>query len=604
MKIESRKTIELVQFVDAGEIDPIYFEKPFYVVPDGELAEDGLRRRPRGAAAHAEGRARPDGAARRRIDRGGEALRPRARCWRRCAFRTRSARPDALFAGIEDEAPAEELIAMADELIEPPHGAVRREPLQGPLQRRALQGADRPQAGDGQDHRRRRRRGHEQGGGAKIIDLMAALKASVAAASRRHRPGHRRRRKQGRCRPRGLRRSPPIAPSATSRAPPSPEARPSATAGDCFVVQKHAARRLHYDFRLELDGVLKSWAVTRGPSYDPADKRLAVRTEDHPLDYGTFEGTIPDGEYGGGTVMLWDQGTWRPLHDPQDGLAEGHLHFLLDGTRLKGEWSLVRMRPDRTGGKRENWLLIKGSDGFAEAEGAEPAGGRRAQRRDRPHAWPRSPAGKTGDGQVRAASRSPPAPARQAAPAARPSSSRSWRRWSRPPPEGPDWLHELKYDGYRAQMADRRRRGAGLHPQRARLDRPLPRAGHRRPDAGPRQCADRRRDRGRRRGRPHRFRRLQAACSDGDGRRCRFVAFDLLRLDGRDLRRLPLRRAQAAAAPGRWASAAARDRCSTAIIVEGDGPAFLAEVSRARPRGHRRQARGRPLPAPAAAATG
>src|SRR5215207_6499033 len=113
-----------------------------------------------------------------------------------------------------------------------------------------------------------------------------------------------------------------------------------------FVVQKHAATRLHFDLRLEKDGVLKSWAVTRGPSLDPADKRLAVRTEDHPLDYGDFEGTIPKGEYGGGTVMLWDEGTWEPL-EGEDKLDEGKLKFTLHGDRLKGNWMLVRIRNNR-----------------------------------------------------------------------------------------------------------------------------------------------------------------------------------------------------------------------------------------------------------------
>ena len=117
--------------------------------------------------------------------------------------------------------------------------------------------------------------------------------------------------------------------------------------GWSFVVQKHAATRLHYDFRLELDGVLKSWAVTKGPSLNPAERRLAVRTEDHPLDYGGFEGTIPKGEYGGGTVMLWDRGTWSPSpgKDPRKSLKQGHLHFRVDGERMKGEWILIRLKP-------------------------------------------------------------------------------------------------------------------------------------------------------------------------------------------------------------------------------------------------------------------
>jgi bifunctional non-homologous end joining protein LigD len=138
-----------------------------------------------------------------------------------------------------------------------------------------------------------------------------------------------------------------------------------AGSGHRFVVQKHAARSLHYDFRLEMDGVLKSWAVTRGPSLDPAEKRLAVRTEDHPLAYANFEGIIPEGEYGGGTVMLWDEGEWEPLHDPDAGLKEGMLHFLLHGKRMTGGWALIRMKP-RDGEKRENWLLVKERDEEAE----------------------------------------------------------------------------------------------------------------------------------------------------------------------------------------------------------------------------------------------
>jgi bifunctional non-homologous end joining protein LigD len=133
-----------------------------------------------------------------------------------------------------------------------------------------------------------------------------------------------------------------------------------------FVVQKHDATRLHYDFRLELDGVFKSWAITKGPSLDPAVRRLAVAVEDHPLDYGDFEGAIPQGEYGGGTVQLWDRGTWSPDGmTPDEGLAIGDLKFTLSGERLRGSWVLVRMK--NRGGGRENWLLIKHRDEFARA---------------------------------------------------------------------------------------------------------------------------------------------------------------------------------------------------------------------------------------------
>jgi bifunctional non-homologous end joining protein LigD len=134
--------------------------------------------------------------------------------------------------------------------------------------------------------------------------------------------------------------------------------------GNRYVIQKHDATRLHYDLRLELDGVMKSWAVTRGPSLDPNDKRLAVQVEDHPIEYNTFEGTIPQGEYGGGTVMIWDRGRWIPDGDPHKGYAKGHLDFTLDGEKLHGRWHLVRMRA-RPGDHHDNWLLIKGKDEYA-----------------------------------------------------------------------------------------------------------------------------------------------------------------------------------------------------------------------------------------------
>jgi bifunctional non-homologous end joining protein LigD len=129
--------------------------------------------------------------------------------------------------------------------------------------------------------------------------------------------------------------------------------------GQRFVIQQHAARRMHYDFRLELDGVLMSWSVPRGPSLSPRDRRLAVRTEDHPLDYADFEGVIPQGEYGGGTVVVWDRGTWQPEGDPRDGMAHGKLTFALHGEKLHGRWHLVRTRG---GDRAENWLLFKGRD--------------------------------------------------------------------------------------------------------------------------------------------------------------------------------------------------------------------------------------------------
>jgi bifunctional non-homologous end joining protein LigD len=131
--------------------------------------------------------------------------------------------------------------------------------------------------------------------------------------------------------------------------------------GDAFVIQKHAARNLHYDLRLELDGVMKSWAVARGPSLVLGEKRLAVHVEDHPIEYNGFEGTIPKGQYGGGTVLIWDRGRWIPDHDPHKGYAKGHLDFALEGQKLKGHWHLVRMRK-RPGERQEPWLLIKSND--------------------------------------------------------------------------------------------------------------------------------------------------------------------------------------------------------------------------------------------------
>lgn len=151
--------------------------------------------------------------------------------------------------------------------------------------------------------------------------------------------------------------------------------------GHSFVIQKHAARRLHYDFRLEHDGVLWSWSVPKGPSLAPKDRRLAVRTEDHPLDYARFEGVIPAGEYGGGTVVVWDRGRWQPEGDPDDAMKRGRITFSLDGEKLTGRWHLIRTR----GGdhKRENWLLFKARDDAAndrldilEAEPASVVSGR------------------------------------------------------------------------------------------------------------------------------------------------------------------------------------------------------------------------------------
>jgi bifunctional non-homologous end joining protein LigD len=204
-----------------------------------------------------------------------------------------------------------------------------------------------------------------------------------------------------------------------------------------YVIQKHDARRLHFDFRLELDGVLKSWAVTRGPSLNPADKRLAVRTEDHPVEYGSFEGTIPKGQYGGGTVMLWDEGHWRPQGDPHEGLEKGLLKFELDGERLKGGFALVRLRSDAKG-KRENWLLVKERDRYA-APDSDPV-----------KRWTTSVRTGRSMSEIAAGDPDPPAGSTTRLPKF---VAPELATLVKTPPRGNDWWHEIKFDGYRAIAA-------------------------------------------------------------------------------------------------------------------------------------------------------
>src|SRR6267142_4884763 len=141
---------------------------------------------------------------------------------------------------------------------------------------------------------------------------------------------------------------------------PEPAGEVARAGGHLFVVHKHAARRLHFDLRLEMEGVLRSWAVPRGPSLNPADKRLAVHVEDHPIEYGDFEGMIPEGNYGAGAVIVWDRGTWTPLEDPIEGLKKGKLLFTLQGNKLHGRWTLVKIKKGQ-----KDWLLIKERDGYA-----------------------------------------------------------------------------------------------------------------------------------------------------------------------------------------------------------------------------------------------
>jgi len=223
--------------------------------------------------------------------------------------------------------------------------------------------------------------------------------------------------------------------------------------GDSFVVQKHDASRLHWDFRLELDGVLKSWAVPKGPSLDPGENRLAMRTEDHPLDYGGFEGTIPKGEYGGGTVMLWDQGRWipDPRKDPSKTIEEGHLHFTLEGDRMKGEWVMFRLKP-KPGEKAEPWMLKKVTDDFADPDDGDAlvdncvtsvtTGRTMAEIAAGEDVWRSNRGGQKGGRAKRKAGKAPPAFVEP-----------QLATLVDEVPPGNTWIHEIKYDGYRLLLS-------------------------------------------------------------------------------------------------------------------------------------------------------
>ncbi|MGN6284419.1 MAG: DNA ligase D [Afipia sp.] len=334
-----------------------------------------------------------------------------------------------------------------------------------------------------------------------------------------------------------------------------------------FVIQKHDATRLHYDLRLEMDGVFKSWAVTRGPSLDPKDKRLAVEVEDHPLDYGDFEGTIPKGQYGGGTVMLWDRGYWLS-DDPDKGLKKGDLKFALEGDKLHGEWVLVRMKHDRNGGKRTNWLLIKHRDKYAREgkankildEDKSVASGRTMEqiaegkgRAPKPFMMKKSmPArakqvwdsnkGLAAENR-QSASKTGPARGKKASSARK---AKTLPDFIEPelctsvdrPPAGGSWIHEIKFDGYRIQM--RVEDGEATLRTRKGLDwthqfSAIAKAASKLPDCiidGEIVALDHA-------GNPN-FASLQAALSDSKTDNLVFFAFDLLFSDGEDLRRLPL----------------------------------------------------------------
>lgn len=336
-----------------------------------------------------------------------------------------------------------------------------------------------------------------------------------------------------------------------------------------FVVQKHAATRLHYDFRLAWNGVLKSWAVAKGPSDLPADKRLAVQVEDHPIEYGNFEGTIPKGQYGGGSVMLWDFGEWEPVEDYQDvdrALAEGHLKFNLKGQKMKGRWALVRMknRDERPG--KPNWLLIKDRDEYARTEDQPSITERYPDSavtkrtieqigQDSDRVWHSNRAPDQQPEATKSASRrkkSAPKPSFETALKSVPKErfpafiSPQLARASTGPPSGDGWVHELKLDGYRIQI--QLHPASGSSSKRVSL---LTRKGldwtHRMPDLaraaeqlpcdsavidGETVVLD---EKG-----ATSFADLQAAFQEGAKVRLNYFAFDLLHLDGHNLRGLPL----------------------------------------------------------------
>ncbi|MGN6057886.1 MAG: non-homologous end-joining DNA ligase, partial [Sphingomicrobium sp.] len=308
--------------------------------------------------------------------------------------------------------------------------------------------------------------------------------------------------------------------------------------GDSFVVQKHEASRLHWDFRLELDGVLKSWAVPKGPSLDPGENRLAMRTEDHPLDYGTFEGTIPAGEYGGGTVMLWDVGRWipDPRKNPSKTIEEGHLHFTLEGERMKGEWVMFRLKP-KPGEKAEPWMLKKVSDEYADPENGDElvddcvtsvtTGRTMAEIAAGEDVWRSNRGGQKGGRGKKKSGKAPP-----------PFEEPQLATLVDDVPPGDSWIHEIKYDGYRLELAV----GDGVATAWTRNGKDwsdkfkaLVKAAAKLPAGslidGEAVAIDQN-------GKPS-FQLLQSTLKDRQGANLVFYAFDLLVDRGEDIRKLP-----------------------------------------------------------------
>ncbi|MGE5179891.1 MAG: DNA ligase D [Bacteroidota bacterium] len=377
-----------------------------------------------------------------------------------------------------------------------------------------------------------------------------------------------------------------------------------------FVIQKHAASRLHYDFRLELGGVLKSWAVPKGPSLDPEDKRLAVMVEDHPIEYGGFEGTIPKGQYGGGTVLLWDRGTWEPQGDAEAGLRKGHLAFTLHGEKLQGAFHLLRM----SGDEGKNWLLVKRSDEWARSGGRgeivserpeSVSSGRSIEEiagAKRPRVWNsnREPEPRAAVARTRAAAAKPrtaatskrASPTRAAKALLDPASLPGARTAPMPKdpapqlatlvpeaPEGEEWIHEVKYDGYR--VLARFERGKVALVTRGGLDwsdrfAPVAKALRRLPakqailDGEVAMVLE---------DGSTSFQALQNQLGAGNDDALAYFAFDLLYWDGYDLAQTPLERRKEALA--RLLGSADLDPVVRySDHLEGQGRAFHEEVCR------------------------
>ncbi len=316
-----------------------------------------------------------------------------------------------------------------------------------------------------------------------------------------------------------------------------PKGGPASGGGNRFVVHKHHATADHYDLRLELDGVLKSWAVPRGPSLNPADKRLAVATEDHPLEYIDFEAVIPEGEYGGGPMIVWDTGVWAPMDDPVKALAKGAFKFRLSGEKLKGGWMLARLKPKP--GEKENWLLFKEHDLAADEKidilAARPESVKTGRRIEELVAAPKPAtpkAVKLRPGALSGAVKAP-MPAR-----IEPQLASSV---AAPPKEG-DWLHEIKLDGYRTMA--HLKEGSVTLITRSGLDWTKRYGGmqHAFSDLSCREAIidgeivvpD---EKG-----ITRFAALQDALAEGEHHKFVFYAFDLPYLDGWDLKKVELQK--------------------------------------------------------------